>query len=214
MLVKERMSRPVITVYPDTSMQEALELMRQEHIRRLPVVDRRGQLIGIVTENDLDKASPSSATTLSKWEIRELVSKVKVERIMTHDTVTVDEDTPIEEAARIMADCKVSGLPVMSGGKLVGLITETDLFKILLELMGGRQGGVRLTLEVPMGPGQLAQLTDAIYAAGGDIVSLGTYLGENSETGRIIVKVTGVPKDKLVETVQNKVLRIVDIREK
>src|SRR5512146_2345707 len=124
MLVRERMSHPVITVNADNSMQEALHLMRQEHIRRLPVINKRGQLVGIITETDLAKASPSQATTLSRWEIRELVGEVKVEEIMTAEVVTVTDDTPIEEAARIMADCNVSGLPVMREGKLVGLITE------------------------------------------------------------------------------------------
>lgn len=213
MLVRDRMSHPVISVYPDTSMQEALDLMRQEHIRRLPVIDKRGVLIGIVTENDLDKASPSQATTLSIWEIRELISKVKVERIMNREVVTIDENTPIEEAARVMADCKISGLPVMSSGKLVGLITETDLFKIFLELLGARDPGVRLSVEVPKGPGQLAKLTKDIFELGGDIVALGTYLGESSETGRIIVKVDGVTKDKLVDAIKPHVLSITDVRE-
>lgn len=213
MLVRERMSHPVITIYPDTSMQEALDLMDREHVRRLPVIDKRGTLIGMVTENDLDKASPSEATTLSIWEMRELISRVKVERIMTREVITIDENTPIEEAARIMADCKVSGLPVMNGTRLVGLITETDLFKIFIELMGGRDAGVRLVVEVPKGPGELAKLTKCIYELGGDIIALGTYLGGSSDTGRIIVKVDGVRKDTLVEAIQPNVLQIVDVRE-
>lgn len=214
MLVRERMSHPVITISPETSMQEALDLMRREHIRRLPVVDKRGSMIGIVTEADLDKASPSKATTLSVWEIRELVSRVKVEKIMTREVITIDEDTPIEEAARLMADNNISGLPVLDGDKLVGLITETDLFKVFLELFGARDAGVRLTLEVPRGPGQIARITQAVFALGGDVVALGTYLGESSETGQITIKVAGVPRDTLVEAVHPFVLRILDVRER
>src|SRR5512136_2521199 len=101
MLVKERMSRPVITVSAESSMKDALDLMRREHIRRLPVVNRRGQLVGIVTETDLAKASPSQATTLSVYEVRTLIDRVKVDDIMTTEVVTIPEDTPIEEAARI-----------------------------------------------------------------------------------------------------------------
>lgn len=213
MLVKERMSHPVITIYPEATMQEALNLMKKEHVRRLPVVNRRGELIGIVTETDLDRASPSEATTLSVWEIRELVSRVKVEKIMVHDVVTIEDTTPIEEAARIMSDSDISGLPVMHNGKLVGLITETDLFKVFLELFGARYPGVRLSVEVPRGPGQLAKLTQAILEKGGDIVALGTFLGESAETGAITLKVHGVEKSELVQAITPLVLRILDVRD-
>ena len=213
MLVKERMSHPVITIYPETTMQEALNLMKKEHVRRLPVVNRRGELIGIVTETDLDRASPSEATTLSVWEIRELVSKVKAEKIMVHDVITIEDTTPIEEAARIMSDSDISGLPVMHSGKLVGLITETDLFKVFLELFGARYPGVRLSVEVPRGPGQLAKLTQAILEKGGDIVALGTFLGESAGTGTITLKVHGVEKRELVQAITPLVLRILDVRD-
>ncbi len=220
MLVKERMSRPVITIFPESTMQDALNLMKKEHVRRLPVVNHRGELIGIVTETDLDRASPSEATTLSVWEIRELISKVKVEKIMARDVVTIEDTTPIEEAARIMSDSDISGLPVMHDGKLVGLITETDLFKVetdlfkvFLELFGARYPGVRLTIEVPRGPGQLAKITQAILEKGGDIVALGTFLGESAETGTITVKVNGIPKAELIQTITPMVLRVLDVRD-
>ncbi len=213
MLIRERMSHPVITVNVESSMKDALDKMRREHIRRLPVINKRGQVVGIVTETDLAKASPSEATTLSVYEVRELTSKVKVEEIMTADVVTVTEDTPIEEAARIMADCDISGLPVMRDGKLVGLITETDIFKIFLELFGARESGVRMTVEVPKAPGQLAKLTRAIFELGGDILALGTFMGESSETGQITVKVDGVPMEALVAAVRPLVIRIADVRE-
>jgi acetoin utilization protein AcuB len=206
------MSHPVITIYPETSMQDALELMRKERVRRLPVVNKRGQMVGIVTEKDLFKASPSEATTLSVWEVRELLRKVKVEEIMTSDVVSVDEDCPLEDAARIMADSKVSGLPVLKEGKLVGLITETDLFKAFLELFGARSPGVRLTVLVPRGPGKIAEITKAIFELGGDIVSLSTFEGDDSETGKITVKVAGVNQEALVESVGKVVQRIVDVR--
>lgn len=213
MLVRERMSHPVITVYPETSMQEAVDLMAREHIRRLPVVNKRGKLLGIVTENDLNRASPSEATTLSKWEMRELVSKVKVEKIMTQQVVQIEEDTPIEEAARIMTDCGISGLPVMRAGKLVGMVTETDLFKIFLELFSARDKGVRVTVEVPRGPGQIAKLSKVIHELGGDILSMGTYLGESTDTGQIILKVEGVKKEDLISAIEPQVLRVTDARE-
>jgi acetoin utilization protein AcuB len=186
--------------------------MRREHVRRLPVVNKRGQLVGIVTETDLAKASPSQATSLAIWEIRELVGKVKVEDIMTKEVVTISDDTAIEDAARVMTDSKISGLPVLHDGKLVGLITETDLFKVFLELFGARDAGVRITVEVPREPGQLAKLTRAIFELGGDIVALGTFLGETTDTGQITVKVDGVPLDTLVDAIIPNVTRIVDVR--
>lgn len=213
MLVKERMSTPVITIYPDASMQEALDLMRKEHIRRIPVVDKRGLLIGIITSADLDKASPSEATTLSVWEIRDLISRVRVDKIMTRDVIAIADDTPIEEAARVMADSKVSGLPVIHDDKLVGLITETDLFKIFLEMFGARYPGVRISVEVPRAPGQIAKITKDIFELGGDIVSLGTFQGESSETGQFTMKIDGVEMDRLVAAIKPHVLRIIDVRE-
>ena len=213
MLIKERMSRPVITINADASMKDALDLMGRERIRRLPVVNKRGQLVGIVTETDLAKASPSDATTLSKFEVRTLLDKIKVEELMTSKVVTITEDTPIEEAARIMADSEISGLPVMRDNNLVGMITETDLFKLFLELFSARDPGIRLTVEMPRVPGQLAKLTKAVFELGGDILALGTFMGESTETGQITLKVDGVPMEALVAAVRPLVIRITDARE-
>lgn len=198
MLVGERMTKRPITVTEDTSLPEALELMRQNRIRRLPVLDKHGNLVGIVTELDLLKASPSPATTLRIYEIPYLLSKIKMRDIMTRNVITVTEDTPIEEAARIMADNKIGGLPVMRDGRLVGIITETDIFKILLELFGARQKGIRLTLLVPEQKGILAKVTGKIAEIGGNIVSLGTALGEDPTTSMLILRVSEVSEEELV----------------
>src|SRR5512135_1741379 len=143
MFVGERMSRPVISVSPDEPINEVLAMFKEEHIRRAPVM-KEGKLVGIVAERDLLNASPSSVTTLSVWELNYLISKVTVKDVMAKKVVTVEQDTPIEEAARIMADQKIGGVPVMSGENVVGIITETDLFKTLLELMGARQKAWRV----------------------------------------------------------------------
>src|SRR3972149_512252 len=111
MLVKERMSRQPILASPDLSISEALNLMKKEKVRRLPVVDKQGHLIGIVSDKDLLHASPSPATSLSVWEITYLLGKIKVEDVMTKKVITVTEDTPVEDAARIMADNKIGGAP-------------------------------------------------------------------------------------------------------
>src|SRR5512139_3125988 len=161
MLVGERMSRPVITISPEMPIVDALELMKRDRIRRTPVV-KDGKLLGIVSNEDLLNASPSPATSLSVWEINYLLSKIEVKDVMTKKVLTVTEDTPLEEAARIMADNKIGGLPVLRDGHVVGIITETDLFKIFLELMGAREPGVRVTAIIPEVRGQLAKLTQAI----------------------------------------------------
>lgn len=212
MFVRERMSRPVITAQSEMPIQEALRLMQREHIRRLPVVNKRGGLEGIVSEIDLLQASPSSATSLSVWELTYLLSKITIKEIMQRDVITVNEDTPIEEAARIMADNKIGGMPVVQDGKVVGIITETDLFKIFLELFGAREAGVRLAALVQNVPGELAKVTEAIFEIGGNILALGTFLGESPENREIAMKVDGVSPQDLQAAVEPHVERIIDIR--
>jgi acetoin utilization protein AcuB len=213
MFVGDRMTRRVITVTPEMPVQDALKKMHLEHVRRLPVLDNRGRLVGIVTESDLQNASPSEATTLSMWEIGYLLSKITVERVMSKNIITVTEDTPLEEAARIMADNKVGALPVVKGDDLVGIITETDLFKIFLELLGARYSGVRVTAVTHNVPGYLARLAGIISELGGNIVSLGTYEGESANYGKIALKVAGVDLEKLKIAIEPVVEKLVDIRE-
>ena len=215
MLVRELMTPNPVSVHPDTSVPDALRLMRERKVRRLPVVDGHGRLVGIVSDKDLLYASPSPATTLSMWEIPELLGKLKIEKVMTRDVVTVSEKTPLEEAARLMADKKIGGLPVMQGPDLVGIITETDLFKSLLELLGGRRSGVRLAVAVPAVKGELSKITTAIFNAGGNIVGIGMkgILGSYGDTAEVVLKVQDVERDALVAALKPVVSEIVDVRE-
>lgn len=215
MLIRDRMTPNPVTITPEASVPEALRLMRERKIRRLPVIDGHGRLVGIVSDKDLLHASPSPATSLAVWEIPELLSRLKIEKVMTRGVITVGEETPLEEAARIMADKSIGGLPVMRGESLVGIITETDLFKILLELLGGRRSGVRITVSVPSAKGQLAQITGAVFGVAGDIVGLG--MSEVADSGglrsEIMLKVQDAPRDKLVAAVQPLVDEVLDVRE-
>ena len=213
MRVGERMTRRPLTVDPETPFGDALDLMRREKIRRLPVVDKRGKLVGIVTEKDLLYASPSPATSLSIYELHYLLSKLKVHEVMTKEVITVTEYTPLEEAARIMADNKIGALPVMRGDKLVGIITETDLFKIFLEMLGAREKGVRLAMLVPEQKGVLAQITGEIAQMGGNIISLGTFLGEDPTNRLVTIKVADVSKEALTPTMEAMGREVVDVRE-
>ncbi|MFZ2489170.1 MAG: CBS domain-containing protein [Anaerolineae bacterium] len=211
MLVGERMSHPVLTVSPDMSALDAQAFMRREHIRRAPVI-QNGKLVGIVTEGDLLNASPTQATLLSVWEISYLVSKIKVSQVMTKNVMTISEDTPIEEAARLMIDNKIGGLPVTLDGKVVGMITETDLFKIMLEMMGARQQGARISVLVPNQAGEIAALSKAIYDAGGNIIALGTFAGDDPGSAELMIKVAGVSEDTLRAALATHVLEVRDIR--
>jgi acetoin utilization protein AcuB len=211
MFVGERMSRPVITVTPDMPINDVLAMFRKEHIRRAPVI-KDGKLVGIVSERDLLNASPSSVTTLSVWELNYLISKVTVKNVMTKKVVTVDQDTPIEEAARIMADKKIGGVPVMSAGNVVGIITETDLFKIFLELMGARQKAWRVTATIAEKPGTLALLTQAIAQSGGNFISFGMFSGPDATSRVVTFKVEGLEKNKLREVLEPVVVKFWDMR--
>jgi len=213
MLVYERMSRHPMTVSPNTAVEQALKRMRDEKVRRFPVVDDDGKLVGIVSDKDLLYAAPSPATSLSIYELHYLYSRITISQVMTRDVVTVQEDDPIEEAARVMVDNKIGGLPVMREGKLVGIITETDIFKTLMEMMGARDPGVRLTMLSPELRGQLAALTGAVTELGGNIISLGTFWGKDASNAVITMKVTGVSKDALVEKIKPLVLELIDARE-
>lgn len=213
MLVKERMTSPVLTITADVPVQEALTRMHKDKVRRYPVVDKNGKLIGIVTEGDLLNAKPSEATTLSVWEITALLSKITVERVMSEKVITTTEDCPIEEAARVMADNEISALPVMRGKSLVGMITETDLFHVFIEILAGRESGVRVTVEVINKRGKLYELAGIIQKLGGDVVGMAAILGTRAETRIITLKVQGIKLDALQAAIKPVVEQIVDIRE-
>jgi len=213
MLVRDRMSKSPVTTTPDTSVTDALRLMRESKVRRLPVMDAHGKLVGIVADQDLLYASPSPVSSLSVWEMNYLLAKLKVEEVMTRQIITVTEDTPLEEAARIMVDNKIGGLPVVRDGQLAGIITETDLFKIFVALLGGRSKGVRVTAYIPGVKGTLAKITNAIAGVGGNILAFSQSLDASGKRWQVMVKVEDVPKDKLIEVMKPVVQEIVDVRE-
>ena len=197
MLVKERMSPRPVTVQPDTSLLEALQIMREHRVRRLPVLTKAGKLVGIVLEKDLLYASPSPATSLSIYEMNYLIAKIKIRDLMTQQIITVSEDCSLEEAARVMVDNEISGLPVMADGQLVGIITESDLFKVFLELLGAREQGLRVTVRVLDRKGVLARLTGAISARGANIVALGTFGCGDSDHCALVIKVQEIEREEI-----------------
>lgn len=214
MFVRDRMSSDPVTVTARTPFQDALKIMREHKFRRLPVVDDAGRLKGIVSERDLLYASPSPATSLSVWELNYLLSKLDIEEIMTQDVVSTTPDTPIEDAARQIVDNKIGGMPVVDeDNRVVGVITETDIFKTFVEMLGGGEAGLRLTLEVPERKGVLAELSKAIFELGGNIVSVGSFWGDAPDERELVVKVRDVSRDQLVDSLESLGDHVIDARE-
>jgi len=172
MLVKDCMTPSPVIIQPETTHRQAAELMREHDVHHLPVVDRNGHLVGIVVEQDLLAAQPSPATTLSIYEIHGLLSKLQVKEIMSHPVHTTIPQCPLEEAARLMLDEDVGCLPVIEDGRVVGIITDSDIFRILVTMLGGGQSGARFTVQVADKPGILARLAQIVADAGGNIVSV------------------------------------------
>lgn len=197
MLVIERMTTQPVTITDQATVKQALAIIEERRLRHLPVVDDQDALIGIVSEKDLLRARGDDP----------------IETVMTQEVITVTEYTALEEAARIMADHKISSLPVMRNGKLVGIITETDLFNIFLELLAAREPGLRLTMLVPEEKGMLANLTSEIATMGGNILALSTFRGEDPTNRMVTVKVSGVDEGKLVAIMEALGMEIVDVRE-
>ena len=216
MLVRDHMTRNPVTVLPSLSVQDALALMREKRIRRLLVADAQGKLVGIVSEKDLLYASPSPTTSLSVYEIPYLLSRLSVEKVMTRQVISVSEDAPLEEAAIAMADRKIGGLPVLKDGALVGIITETDIFRTFLKLLGGRAKGVRATVRTSGAKGTLAKITGAVSEAGGDILGMGAIdlqTPSGAMMWQIALKVQGLAKEKISAVLKPLVEEIIDIRE-
>jgi len=210
MNVGRRMTHPVITVQPNTPITKLHELMTHENIQQTPVV-KNGKLVGIVSEKDILEAYPSPVTSLSVWEITSLLAKITVKDIMVAQVITVNESTPIEDAARIMVDNQISSLPVMRGEELVGIITKSDLFRIMFEMLGARYPGVRFSALIPNQPGQIAHLTQAIFEKGGTIIALSTFEGDSSSNGLITVKVDGIDQAELKKLVEPIVISLLNI---
>lgn len=202
MLVKDRMTPNPVTITPETSFPEAFHILREKKIRHLPVVDKKGKLVGIVAQTDLLHASPSSATTLSVFEVNYLLANLQVREVMTSPPITVSEDAPLEEAARVMVEKKIGCLPVMRNDELVGLITETDIFKAFVEILGGGEASLRVTLRVPDVRGELARLAGMIAQLGGNICSVASFRGEDPEHVYITFRLEGVDEEVLIPTLK------------
>lgn len=211
MLVRTYMTQKPISIDPDASYPQAINVIRRNKIRHLPVVDD-GRLVGIIVEKDLLSNQPSPATTLSVYEIYSLLETLRVRQMMSRPVITVEGDCPIEEAARIMVDNKISCLPVMDGSRLVGIITETDIFKVLVEVLGGADEGQRIMLRLPERMGELASISSRIAEAGGNIIAVTTSRLLEGDHREVTIKETGADPDRLRAALENSGAEVLDLR--
>jgi acetoin utilization protein AcuB len=210
MLVRDRMTSNPMTITPDTSFPEAFRLMRDNRIRHLPVVEKE-KLIGVVAQTDLLHASPSPATSLSVFEINYLLANLHVREVMSSPAVTVPDDAPLEEVARVLIDKKIGCLPVMRDGTMVGLITETDIFEAFVEILGGEEASLRVTVRVPDEKGELARLAGVIAGLGGNICSVALFRGEDPQHVFLTFRLEGVHEDVLVPALETEVDEVVHV---
>jgi acetoin utilization protein AcuB len=203
-------SDPII-INPTTSVPEAVRIMQQKRIRHLPVVEEGGKLIGIVTQTDLWHARPAQDPTVSVFEMNYLLANMHVSEVMVSPIITVAEDAPLEEAARLMVLKKIGCLPVMREGNLVGLITETDIFETFVEILGGGEASLRVTVRVADVRGELARLAGVIAGLGGNICSVAQFRGKDPQHAFITFRLEGVDEGVVVPALRASVEEVVHV---
>lgn len=206
MLVRNWMSPNVITVTPDISLLKVGKIMKDNNVRRVPVVDTAGKVVGIISDRDVRDASPSKATSLDMYEMHYLLAEIKAKDIMTKNPVTIEPTDTVENASLIMLDKKIGGLPVVdSEGKLRGILSDQDVFKALVNITGVREGGFQLGIALENEQGAMRPILDIIRKNGGRIISV---LSSNNELDErnIFIRLRHMEKiedeDRLVEEVK------------
>lgn len=173
MLIENWMTKEVITGTPDMSMMKASKIMKEKGIGRLPVVNETGVLMGLVSDRDIKEASPSKATTLDMHELYYLLSEVKLKDIMTKKVVTIKKGETVERAAQLMLENNIGGMPVVDEqNKVVGMVTDSDIFKVLVRITGVMEGGVQIGVRLPNEPGGLVPVLDYLKDNGARLMSL------------------------------------------
>ena len=211
MTVSKNMTINPVTTTPDMGVFEAFELMKNEGVQRLPVLDNDGNLVGIISEKNITSAAADREVSIVEFAL--LLSKIKVGDVMTKEVITVSIDDPVELAARKMSDNDISILPVVDHeGKLVGVVSRSDLFRLLLELFGTRHYGIRVTFRIKDQKGVIAKLAIALEKIGANIVSIGN-LDSDQGYSTIIMKINGVDENLIKDTLSPLVDGNLDIRE-
>lgn len=204
MLVQGWMTTDVITIDEDASIMKASIVMKEKKVRCLPVVNKKGELVGIVSDRDLKDAAPSKATTLDVYELNYLLSSIKIKDLMITNLAYVRPDETVEFAAILMLENKISSLPVINDkGRLIGIVTQTDIFKVLINIAGVYTGGIQFAFSLEDRPGSLREAADAIRFYGGRIVSI-LSTRETAEEGRrnVYMRSSPLPEKKLRDLVR------------
>jgi len=173
------------TIAHDAPISDLIELMRQKNLKRVPVVNGE-KVVGIVTHADIQKVSPTKATTLSIYELNYLLHKTKVSDAMTKNVITISPDALLEEAAVLMRENRISTLAVVKDNKLVGIITESDIFDAFIDLLGSREAGTRITIEALDVPGTLADITNIFKSFDANITHIATFRGKSGKSDIVI----------------------------
>lgn len=185
MFVRDRMTPDPYSIQVNASVNTLIGLMKEKNLRKVPVLDGE-KLVGIVTDRDIERVSPSKATSLSVYEINYLLSKVTVADAMVSEVVTCAPDEYIEEAALRMRESRINSLLVMEGEKLVGIVTDSDLFDALIDMMGGRTKGNKFVIRVPNKPGVLSRVSSLIGEGGINISHF--VMTEGTDTAMLYVR--------------------------
>jgi acetoin utilization protein AcuB len=195
MLVRDVMETKVITASPHTTLPDALKLVAQRRVRHLPIVDADGDLVGIVSDRDLKQAMASPATSLEAHELRFLLDRLQLDQIMTRTVVTIGPTSPVEEAARLMLQDKIGALPVLDEGKLVGIVTETDVLGLFVDALGAGEPSSRLEILLSADLAALGDIVVTIEAAGVAICSLVVLKNRDGGPEAIVRVATPDPAD-------------------
>ena len=213
MLVRNRMTKNPFSVTADTSLADARDLIKREKVDIVPVVDGKGRLTGVITEKDVLYASPSNCTTLDVFEIHTLFAQMKVTDVMEKNPLTISSDTHVEDAARLIKENDLIGVCVVDKGLLVGIITESDLLSVFLEIFSAHQKGVRATAVCPQERGELAKLSSALYDRGADILAFCSTRGDDMTKELVVIKARGLSIEEMEETIKPFVLEINEVVE-
>jgi acetoin utilization protein AcuB len=211
--IKEKMQKNPITIGPDASFYEARAIIRDKGIRHLPVVDKHLHLVGLVTDRDIREAAPSDATTLSVHELHYLLGKLKVSAFMTprNKLITITRDTIIEKAVQLLHDHKIGCLPIVDGEKLLGVITETDVLDLFIDLFGVKTPGTRITLALQDAPGILHDVLEVVKRHNVNLISVVTPSYTVDGKRIVAIRIQTLDYDKIVEELKTSGYEVLSI---
>ena len=214
MFVKDAMTPNPITVTINTSLPDIAALMRDNIIRRLPVMDG-DRLVGIISDHDVMATMPSPATTLNRWEMNTLLDKLEARDFMTHPVHVTTPDCPLEEVARYLVEKKIGALPAMEGDRLVGIITETDIFRVFVDMLsGGEVPGLRFELRAERHRGVVSDMARIVNDNGGRVIAMATLNESDGVHKLVLVKEEGGDEQAIRAALHEADIEVLDVRQR